>query len=119
MTALLWSLTALNLLLAAGLIVGLRRLRSRLRALAVPETLPADPAEPALREMARAASPLLVIRILNPVELALQKHWAAGALGRLTPGLLRQIVAREAARIASQELARHGAQADIRVVDGD
>lgn len=120
MTALIWGLSVFNLVLALVLGCAVWRLRRRLLAVQSARADRGDVADPApaLLAMAREATPLLAIRILNPVELALQKHWAAGALGRITPGLLRQVVAREAARIASQELARHGAQAEVRVIDG-
>ena len=118
-TALLVLLT-LNSVLALVLLTAwwrqrrlLAQMELRLSAL---QAAPAPSTE--LQQMAREAGPILAIRILNPLELALQKHWAAGALGRLTPGLLRQVVGREAARIAQADLARHGAQAEVRVLGG-
>ncbi len=105
-----------NLLLSLLLCAGWWRLRSTIASLRA--ALPCDPGATSAQmlQMARDATPVLSIRILNPVELALNKHWAAGALGRLTPTLLRGIVAHEAARIARSELERHGARAEVRVV---
>ncbi|WP_420465068.1 hypothetical protein [Panacagrimonas sp.] len=117
MNILVLSLLASNLVLAVLLLLGWHRLRKALTTLEARQAQLDGAAEPALMQMAQDACPTLSIRILNPVELAVQKHWAAGALGRLTPGLLRQIVGREAARIVALELPRYGAQAEIRVVD--
>lgn len=113
-------LLTLNLLLALLLLLGWQRLRKAVTALETRQAqLDAQTGSaPALMQMARDACPVLSIRILNPVELAVQKHWAAGALGRITPSLLREIVGREAAKIVLRELPKYGAQADVRVVDG-
>ena len=101
-------------------LAGVRRLRSELRALrertktlqgAAP--LPAD-----LTRMAQEGSVAICINILNPMELAAQKHWAGGALGRLTPGILRAIVCREAAKIVSLELPKYGAVGEVKVIGG-
>ena len=114
------TLTALllttNLLLALSLCAGWWRLRSTVAGLRTSMASTPAAAPTPMLQMARDATPVLSIHILNPVELALNKHWAAGALGRLTPTLLRGIVARESARIARDELERHGARAEVRVV---
>ena len=75
------------------------------------------PAE--LRRLAREGASMLSIRILNPMELAAQKHWVAGMAGRLTPGLVRRIVSQEAAKIVRQELPKYGVIAEVEVVARD
>lgn len=111
-------LLGLNLLAVAVLLLRQRRLRAELRDLqAREESLSAAPALPQeLIRMAREGNAMLSIRILNPMELAAQKHWIAGAAGRLTPGLVRRIVCQEAAKIVNQELPKYGVVAEVRVV---
>lgn len=93
----------------------LAELRARSEALAggtiqVPEDM---------RRMAREGASMLSIRILNPMELAAQKHWVAGVAGRLTPGIVRRIVSHEAAKIVRQELPKYGVIAEVQVVARD
>ena len=89
-------------------------LRARSQGLAGGEAeLPED-----LRRMAREGASLLSIRILNPMELAAQKHWVAGVAGRLTPGIVRRIVSQEAAKIVRQELPKYGVIAEVEVIRG-
>lgn len=109
------NLTAL--LFLAGRQVRLRRelaaLRERGDRLAGSAALP-----PGLERMAAEGGAAIVINILNPMELAAQKHWVAGTMGRLTPGLVRKIVYQEAVKIVSQELPKYGVMAEVRVVNG-
>lgn len=93
----------------------LGELRARSEALAGDNAQVPD----ALRRMAREGAALLSIRILNPMELAAQKHWVAGVAGRLTPGLVRRIVSQEAAKIVRQELPKYGVIAEVEVVARD
>lgn len=72
-----------------------------------------------LRQLAREGTPMLSIRILNPMELAAQKHWMAGVAGRVTPGLVRRIVALEAAKIVRLELPKYGVVAEVEVIGRD
>lgn len=72
-----------------------------------------------LRQLAREGTPILSIRILNPMELAAQKHWMAGVAGRVTPGLVRRIVAHEAAKIVRLELPKYGVVAEVEVIGRD
>ncbi len=72
-----------------------------------------------MRRMAREGASMLSIRILNPMELAAQKHWVAGVAGRLTPGIVRRIVSHEAAKIVRQELPKYGVIAEVQVVRRD
>lgn len=97
---------------------GLRKEIAALRARS--EQLSAAPSVPAeLTRMAREGAAMLSIRILNPMELAAQKHWMAGVAGRVTPGIVRRVVCHEAAKIVIQELPKYGVVADVRVVGGD
>lgn len=112
----------LNLALLGLLLRRYARLHGELAALrARSEALAGEGAqlpEP-LRRMAQDGAALLSIRILNPMELAAQKHWMAGVAGRLTPGLVRRIVSQEAARIVRQELPKYGVIAEVEVVARD
>ena len=114
---LLLNLAALGLLLFrfARLRGELAQLRARSETLAggalqVPEDM---------RRMAREGAAMLSIRILNPMELAAQKHWMAGVAGRLTPGIVRRIVSHEAAKIVRQELPKYGVIAEVEVIGRD
>lgn len=114
-------LLLLNLAALAILVERLLRMRrqiaslqARSEALAGTAVVPAD-----IQRMAREGASLLLIRILNPMELATQKHWAAGAVGRITPGLIRRIVANEAMKIVNQELPKYGVVAEVQVVGRD
>lgn len=112
----------LNLVALAVLLVRLLRLHGEVAQLrARSEALAGDAAEiPAeLRRLAREGASMLSIRILNPMELAAQKHWVAGVAGRLTPGLVRRIVSQEAAKIVRQELPKYGVVAEVEVVGRD
>lgn len=111
-----------NLVALAALLVRFLRLRAEVAELrARSEALAGGQGEiPAdLRQMAREGASMLSIRILNPMELAAQKHWIAGVAGRLTPGLVRRIVSQEAARIVRQELPKYGVVAEVEVVARD
>ena len=108
----------LNLIALAVLAVrfqSLRRemgeLRARGEQLAGAAEIPEE-----LRRMAREGALMLSIRILNPMELAAQKHWVAGVAGRVTPGIVRRIVSSEAAKIVRQELPKYGVIAEVKVV---
>lgn len=108
----------INLLALALLALRFVRLRKEIAALrARGEALALAPSPPAeLMQMARNGAALLSIRILNPMELAAQKHWLAGVAGRVTPGLVRKIVCQEALKIVSQELPKYGVVAEVKVV---
>lgn len=113
-------LLVLNGIAAATLFMFARRLRAdfaalRDRAQAI-DAAPVPP--PELLRIARESGRVLCVHILNPMELAAQKHWVAGAAGRLSPGIVRQIVYKEAARIVAQELPKYGVVAEVRVVEG-
>lgn len=71
---------------------------------------------PALATLAGTNTQVIVITILNPMELAAQKHWVAGTMARLTPGLVRKIVYQEALKIVSNELPKYGVVAEVRIV---
>lgn len=118
---LLHALLAINL--GALLLLGLCLFRLRRRAAGLrqrADQLSGQPAVPGdLQRLAREGGVLLSIRILNPVELAANKHWMAGIAGRVTPGIVRRVVGSEAIKICNQELRRHGVVADVRVVSGD
>jgi hypothetical protein len=117
--------TVILVLLIANLIalvaLGLRHQRLRtelaeLRTRAEALSAGAAPLPEDLRRMAREGASMLSIRILNPMELAAQKHWIAGIAGRITPGLVRRIVSNEAAKIVRQELPKYGVIAEVEVV---
>jgi hypothetical protein len=115
-------LLLLNLAALAALLVRLLRLQrevSALRARSQALAAAADEIPAELRQLARDGASMLSIRILNPMELAAQKHWVAGVAGRLTPGLVRHIVSREAAKIVRQELPKYGVVAQVEVVPND
>ena len=112
----------LNLVALAALFVRFLRLRGevaelRARSQALAGAGDDIPAE--LRQLAREGASMLSIRILNPMELAAQKHWIAGYAGRLTPGLVRRIVSQEAAKIVRLELPKYGVVAQVEVVGRD
>lgn len=112
----------LNLAVLVVLLFRFQRLRAELAQLrARSEALAGGVAEvPAdVRQLAREGASMLAIRILNPMELAAQKHWVAGVAGRLTPGLVRRIVSQEAAKIVRQELPKYGVVAEVEVVARD
>lgn len=120
MTATLLGLLILNLAAGLGLLAWTWRLRAALKQFeARQEQMASAPALPTeLMRLAAESSPVIAIRILNPMELATQKHWAAAPLGRLTPGLLRRLVGTEASRIIAQELPKYGVVGEVRVVGG-
>lgn len=107
----------LALMLLALRFVSLRREVATLRARSEALTQ-APPVPPELIQMARNGAAMLSIRILNPMELAAQKHWLAGMAGRITPGIVRKVVCHEAAKIVSQELPKYGVVAEVKVVGG-
>lgn len=113
----LLAINALALLVLAGRQAGMRReiaqLRERSERLAGAAPLP-----PGLEKMAGENNSAILISILNPMELAAQKHWVAGTMSRLTPGLVRKIVYQEAVKIVSQELPKYGVMAEVKVVNG-
>ena len=92
----------------------LRALEARAAALGGSAEVPED-----LRRIARQDTPMLSIRILNPMELAAQKHWLAGVAGRVTPGLVRRIVAQEAVKMVRVEVQKWGVVAEVQVVERD
>lgn len=113
-------LLGLNAIAVVVLIVIARYLRADFEALRErADTLDAA-AKPSaeLLRIAREGGRVLSVQILNPMELAAQKHWVAGAAGRLSPGIVRQIVYKEAARIIAQELPKYGVVAEVRIVEG-
>lgn len=118
MNLVLIAVLCINLLALAALGVAFLRLRREIAALrARSQSLSQTPGVPAeLAKMAREGAALLSIRILNPMELAAQKHWLAGAAGRITPRIVRNIVCQEAAKIVSQELPKYGVVAEVKVV---
>lgn len=105
------------------LVLGLRQqgLRRELAALSARSAeLGAGPAVPEdLQLIAREGTPMLSIRILNPMELATQKHWLAGVAGRITPGIVRRVVAIEAAKMVRLEMPKWGVQAQVEVIGRD
>jgi hypothetical protein len=54
------------------------------------------------------------VEILNPVDVATQRHWLGGILGTLTPELVRVIVQRETIKVLRTELAARGIRARVR-----
>lgn len=110
-------LLVINLLAFAALGAWLLRLRAelaRLRAHAAVE--PGVPVPEELHALARQGQTLLLIRVLNPMDLAAQRHWLAGVAGRITPGIVRRVVAHEAARLVRLELPKFGVEAEVEVV---
>lgn len=111
-----------NLVVLGLLLLRFARLRSEVAELrARSETLAGTLVEVPddMRRMAAEGAALLSIRILNPMELAAQKHWVAGVAGRLTPGIVRRIVSHEAAKIVRQELPKYGVIAEVEVIGRD
>lgn len=111
-------LLCINLLALAVLAAYALRLRGEISALrARSEPLSQASAVPAeLSKMAREGAALLSIRILNPMELAAQKHWLAGVAGRVTPGIVRKVVCQEAAKIVRLELPKYGVVAEVKII---
>lgn len=60
-------------------------------------------------------APVISIEILNPMEVAAKESWVAGALGNLSPALIRGIVYKQASEQLRQELTLRGIQSDVRV----
>lgn len=89
----------------------LKDLRTRVAAMVPTRELPSE-----LVELVQSTSVMLSVHVLNPMELAAQRHWLAGAAGRLTPGVVRPIVAREVVRMVRSEMERFGVKADVRVI---
>lgn len=122
MTTLLTVLLIANLCVLAFLAFRHQQLRAQVGELQRrSQSLGGDPAERIpddLLRVAREGASMLSVRILNPMELAAQKHWAAGLAGRITPGLVRRIVSMEAAKILRQELPKYGVVAEVEVVPG-
>jgi hypothetical protein len=113
-------LLGLNAIAVLVLIAIARHLRADFEALRErTETLDAA-AKPSaeLMRIARESGRILSVQILNPMELAAQKHWVAGTAARLSPALVRQIVYKEAAKIVAQELPKYGVVAEVRIVEG-
>jgi hypothetical protein len=115
----LWILLLANLVFALGVLIWVTRLRRSLKAVELRQEglAAAPPLPPDVMRSASESGPLIAITILNPVELAVNKHWAAGALSQLTPGLLRRLVGSEASRILAEELPKYGVVAEVRLVD--
>lgn len=108
-------------LLFAGLLGWIMVLTARLARLqaasaALAEAVGAAPVE-WKREAGAGAGPRITIEILNIIELARKESWAAGAVGTLTPGLLRRIVYARALKMVQQELLKHHVKAEVRVDD--
>lgn len=114
-------LLLINLVVLALLGLRVMRLRREIDALAARSSEVAGGPEPPeeLRRIAREGTPMLSIRILNPMELAAQKHWLAGIAGRVTPGIVRRLVAFEAAKMVRLELPKWGVQAEVEVIGRD
>lgn len=118
MSAFVTILLLLNVLLSAVLgLLFLRlwrvqhRLHGRLQQLA--PNLACDPARNF--ELVSASRPSLIsIEILNPMELAAKESWVAGALGSVTPTLVRRLVYQRAAQMVREELKGHGVTAEVR-----
>lgn len=118
------AITLILLLNVALLALLLRRtlsLRRELAELSARNTALAGSADvpEELRRIAREGTPMLSVRILNPMELAAQKHWLAGVAGRVTPGLVRRIVAHEAAKMVRLEMPKWGVVAEVEVIGRD
>lgn len=60
----------------------------------------------------------IAIEILNPIELAAKQSWLAGALGTVTPSLVRREVYRQTREILEAELRERGVVATVRVERG-
>ncbi|TSE01983.1 hypothetical protein FOS14_00900 [Skermania sp. ID1734] len=75
------------------------------------------PPPPEIAESFRAGhGRLLSVEILNPIELATSQAKFAGAVaGSLVPGLVRQIVYEQAAKILNEELPKQGVKAEVRI----
>ena len=70
-----------------------------------------------LMQEAQAGTVLISLRILNPMQLAINKVWLAGIAGRITPTGIRRIVAHEAVKQIDRELERFGVVAQVKAVD--
>lgn len=109
-----------NLLLLIALAVWQIRIRRSLREIQLAtesDALTGELPEHLLAEI-RKGQPVLSIHVLNPMQLAVDKHWLAGVAGRVTPGIVRRIVASEAARIIRLELPKYGVEANVEVLRG-
>lgn len=107
-----------NLVLAVLLAALLLRLWQLLRGLQarVQQLAPNLSSDPARQfELTSAARPSLIsIEILNPMELAAKQSWVAGALGSITPALVRRLVYQRASQIVREELKDYGVVAEVR-----
>lgn len=89
----------------------------RARAEALDPNMGAIP--PELAELFREdKSRILAIEILNPMELAAKESWFAGALGTISPGLLRKLVYERTAKIMQDQLKDFGVEAQVSIHRG-
>ena len=110
------ALLVLNLFALGGLWWVLRRQQARTTPLAERACRLAGEETEALAQTGTflpGKQTVITVEILNPVELATQKHWAAGAVGNLAPGVLRKIVNDQAMAIMRVELEKHGVKAAL------
>ncbi len=112
-------LLSINALLLGGLMAWLYRQRLELRTLQddcvqlqiVAQSLPEE-----ARALIGTERPLLLsIEILNPMQVAAEKSWLAGALGTLTPNLVRRLVYERTQEVLQQEVLKHGLEAEVRL----
>lgn len=89
----------------------IQQLKAQAQALVPPEPLPSE-----LIGLVKDSSVTVCLEVLNPMELAAQRHWLAGVAGRMTPAVVRPIVAREVVRMVRSELLKFGVKADVRVL---
>ncbi|QHS09217.1 hypothetical protein [Sinimarinibacterium sp. NLF-5-8] len=62
---------------------------------------------------------LISIEILNPLELAQKQTILAAPVGQIAPALIHKIVYRRALEMVHQQLAQHGAKAEVRLHELD
>lgn len=60
-------------------------------------------------------NPMITIEILNPMEVAARESWVAGAVGNLSPPLIRSIVYKRAREQIVEQLRERGLQAKVEV----
>ena len=64
---------------------------------------------------ASGPDPVIVIKILNPAELAANESPFAGTINNFAPEIIKSIVYKTSSEILREELAKRGVQTEIRV----
>jgi hypothetical protein len=112
------AILALNLVALVALVRVIRALGAREKAVQarVAELGPVAPMGMNLeRAFVAGRKRLLVVEILNPLELAAEKHRLAEVAGGLAPAAVRKMVYEVAAKITKEQLEKQGVHATVEI----